>query len=96
MKLKYRKKSTKTGKHFRGGGGKNFSGWPEYIPLRNGEQKEAREEKHYFVNEELKNEKGEGRRSIAKENALNSLIVRTNHSDASLFALFVHIYARCI
>ena len=27
------KKSTKTGKNFRGGGGKNFSGWPEYIPL---------------------------------------------------------------
>ena len=26
------KKSTKTGKNFRGGG-KNFSGWPEYIPL---------------------------------------------------------------
>ena len=49
-----------------------------------------------FVNEELKNEEGEGRRSIAKENALNSLIVRTNHSDSSLFALFVHIYARCI
>ena len=32
MKLKYRKKSTKTGKNFRGGG-KNFSGWPEYTPL---------------------------------------------------------------
>ena len=32
MKLKYRKKSTKTGKNFRGWGG-NFSGWPEYIPL---------------------------------------------------------------
>ena len=32
MKLKYRKKSTKTGKNF-SGGGKNFSGWPEYIPL---------------------------------------------------------------
>ena len=27
-------KSTKTGKNLRGGGGKNFSGWPEYIPLR--------------------------------------------------------------
>ena len=27
------KKSTKTGKNFREGGGKNFSGWPEYIPL---------------------------------------------------------------
>ena len=27
MKLKYRKKSTKTGKNFRGGG--RFSGWPE-------------------------------------------------------------------
>jgi len=25
-------KSTKTGKNFRGGG-KNLSGWPEYIPL---------------------------------------------------------------
>ena len=32
MNLKYRKKSTKTGANFRGGG-KNFSGWPEYIPL---------------------------------------------------------------
>ena len=30
--LKDRKKSTKTGKNFRGGGG-IFSGWPEYIPL---------------------------------------------------------------
>jgi len=29
------KKSTKTGKNFRVGGGKNFSGWPEYIPLPN-------------------------------------------------------------
>ena len=28
------KKSTKTGKNFREGGGKNFSGWPEYIPQR--------------------------------------------------------------
>ena len=27
------KKSTKTGKNFRGRGGKYFSGWPEYIPL---------------------------------------------------------------
>ena len=26
------KKSTKTGENFRGGG-LNFSGWPEYIPL---------------------------------------------------------------
>ena len=26
------KESTKTGKNFRGGG--DFSGWPEYIPLR--------------------------------------------------------------
>ena len=32
MKLKYRKKFTKTGKNFRGGG-KNSSGWQEYIPL---------------------------------------------------------------
>ena len=32
MKLKWpQKKSTKTGKNFRGGG--EFSGWPEYIPL---------------------------------------------------------------
>ena len=31
--LNDRKKSTKTGKNFRGGGGKNFSDWPEYIPL---------------------------------------------------------------
>ena len=31
MKLNNAKKSTKTGKNF---GGKNFSGWPEYIPLR--------------------------------------------------------------
>ena len=32
MKLKYRKKIHKTEKNFRGGG-ENFSGWPEYIPL---------------------------------------------------------------
>ena len=32
-----KKKSTKTGKNFRGGG-KNFSGWPEYIPLQIGNQ----------------------------------------------------------
>ena len=31
--LNDRKISTKTGKNFRGGG-KKFSGWPEYIPLR--------------------------------------------------------------
>ena len=38
MKLKYRKKmQKKTGKNFRGGG-KNFSGWPEYIPLQIGNQ----------------------------------------------------------
>ena len=28
------KKSTKTGKNFRGGGDEEFFGWPEYIPLK--------------------------------------------------------------
>ena len=32
MNLNNAKKSTKTGKNFRGGG-ENFSGLPEYIPL---------------------------------------------------------------
>ena len=32
MKLKYPPKIHKKGKNFRGGR-KNFSGWPEYIPL---------------------------------------------------------------
>ena len=32
MKLKYPQKIHKTGKNFRGGG-EEFSGWPEYIPL---------------------------------------------------------------
>ena len=46
MKLKYRKKNKKkTGKNFRGGGGRIFLAG-QNIPLRNGEQKEAREEKH--------------------------------------------------
>ena len=33
MKLKYRKKVTKTGKNFWREGGGNFSGLQEYIPL---------------------------------------------------------------
>ena len=37
MKLKYRKKIHKKRKNFRGGGGKNFSGWPEYITLKAGQ-----------------------------------------------------------